>query len=374
MRLHRFFINPTLLLAAVLLSLICGEIALRTYDAMRRTRANIPPPPPVPLHILKQSPVLYGLNPEHPGISSQGLRDDEAAIPKPAGTFRILVLGDSVAYGSNLPKDDIFANRLERLLRDHFGLVEVVNAAVMGYTAYNELHYYLEEGRNFGADLVLVAFCMNDVVNPRLHWGDAPGVTFPAESIPNHDYDRDHILPRIRKLEEEKTRPPLLKKSRLYEVVEKARGPLFRKRFRHFADTGARIPTYITGEDTLSIEVLLDRNSPEWRWLASIYASLHDAVRAEGAKMAIAIFPLAYQLDEGYPFFPQERLADYCRENSIPCLDLLPAFRKHAKADIFVLEKEGRDDIWHLTDQGHKLSADEIQRFLQEQGLVPIKR
>ena len=143
---------------------------------------------------------------------------------------------------------------------------------------------------------------------------------------------------------------------------------------RNFADTGARIPTYITGEDTLSIEVLLDRNSPEWRWLASIYDRLHDTVSAERAKLAIAIFPLAYQLNEGYPFFPQKQLASYCRENSIPCLDLLPAFRKQSKEDIFVLDKEGRDDIWHLTDSGHKLSAEEIRRFLQEQELLPTNR
>lgn len=353
-----------------MLSLIAGEIALRAFEAARHSRAAPPHPAPVPLHILKQSPVLYGLNPEHPDISSQGLRDQEVAIPKPTGTFRILVLGDSVAYGSTVAKADTFSNRLERLLRPQFGAVEVINAAVMGYTPYNELHYYLEDGRKFGPDLVIVAFCMNDVANPRLHWGDAPGVTFPGEAIPNHDYDRDHILPRIRKLEEENIRPPLVKQSRLHAALEKAAGRFFRRNSRNFADTGARIPTYITGEDTLSIKVLLDRNSPEWRWLASIYDRLHNAVRAEGAKLAIAIFPLAYQLDKGCPFFPQDQIADYCRENSIPCLDLLPAFKGHSKEALFVLGKEGRDDIWHLTDYGHSLTANEMQRFLQEKALV----
>jgi hypothetical protein len=151
-------------------------------------------------------------------------------------------------------------------------------------------------------------------------------------------------------------------------------GRLVHPKLRHFADTGAKIPTYVTGEDTLSIEVLLNRNSPEWRWLASIYDRLHKAVRAEGAQLVIAIFPLAYQLDDGYPFFPQERLADYCRENSIPCLDLLPALRKHSKEDVFVLGKEGRDDQWHLTDAGHQVTATEILRFLQERQLLPVER
>lgn len=374
MSVYRFFINGALLVAALCLSFIAGEIALRAYEAARNARPNGTPPAPVPLHIVKQSPVLYALNPEHPDISSQGLRDDEAAIPKPEGTFRILVLGDSVAYGSSVPKTDTFSNRLERMLREQFGPVEVINAAVMGYTPYNELDYYLEEGRKFGADLVIVAFCMNDVANPRLHWGDAPGVTFPTEAIPNHDYDRDHILPRLRKLEEKKTHQSFLKQSRLHAVLEKALGRLNRRKSKNFADTGAAIPTFITGEDTLSIEVLLDRNSSEWRWLASIYDRLHEAVRAERAQLVIAIFPLAYQLDDSYPFFPQERLADYCREKSIPCLDLLPAFKKHSKEDVFILDKEGRDDIWHLTDYGHTLSAHLIQGFLQEQSLVRLNR
>jgi lysophospholipase L1-like esterase len=373
-RVRRFFINGALLVAALLLSLIAGEIALRAYEAAHNPGANAPPPAPIPLHLVKQSPVLYALNPEHPDISSQGLRDDEAAIPKPEGTFRILVLGDSVAYGSSVPRAETFSNRLEQMLREQFGSVEVVNAAVMGYTPYNELHYYLEDGRKFGADLVIVAFCMNDVANPRMHWGDAPGVTFPAEAIPNHHYDRNHILPRLRILEEEKNHQSFLKQSRLHAVLEKAVGRLFRRSFKHFAETRAAIPTFITGEDTLSIEVLLDRNSPEWRWLASIYDRMNDAVRTERAQLAIVIFPLAYQLDEGYPFFPQERLADYCRENSIPCLDLLPTFKKHSKQDVFILDREGRDDIWHLTEYGHNLSAEKIQQFLQAKGLVPTQR
>ncbi|MCA1605204.1 MAG: SGNH/GDSL hydrolase family protein, partial [Acidobacteria bacterium] len=194
MRYRRFFMRLCLSLGAILLALLSLEIALRAFvpaDAL----------PPVPLHLVSDSPVLYGLNPDHPDISSQGLRDDEVAVPKPAGVRRILVLGDSVAYGSSVPRQDAFPNRLERMSREEFGAVEVINAAVMGYTPYNELQYYLHRGKDFGADIVLVAFCMNDVANPRLHWGDAPGVKFPSDAIPNADYDRDHILPRVRQLE-----------------------------------------------------------------------------------------------------------------------------------------------------------------------------
>ena len=371
-------------LAATLLALFLLEVGVRGYDLARSyyEHADNQQPAPVPLHLVNDSPVLYGLNPRHPDINSQGLRDDEVAIPKPEGVGRILVLGDSVAYGSSVPRADAFPNRLERFSRQQSGPVEVINAGVMGYTPYNELQYYLQTGRKFEAEVVIIAFCMNDVANPRLHWGDAPGVRFPPEAIPNPVYDRNHVLPKVLQLEDENVRrkrsaeraPSLLRHSRLYNLLAPAVGKFFHPKPKNPGDTGAKIPTYITGEDTLSIEVLLDRTSPEWRWLASTYDRLHEAIRAERAKLVIVVFPLAYQLDAGYPFFPQEQIKDYCNQNSIQCLDLLPSFKLHRKEDIFVLDKEGHDDIWHLTDYGHELSAREIQKFLIQKGLIPVQK
>ena len=358
------------MLAAAALALLVLEAGLRGYDAaaVYLSRPEPGSPPPVPLHVVTNSPTLYELNPEHPDISSQGFRDDEVSVPKPAGTFRVLVLGDSVAYGSAVPRGETFANLLEAELRRELPGAEVVNAGVMGYTPYNELQFYLTKGRLFEPDLVIVAFCMNDVANPRLHWGDAPGVRVPREAIPNEAYDREHILPVVRRLEEQKRTgapegPPVLRHSRLYRALAPALARAFRR--------SPAVPTRVTGEDDLSIEVLLDRSSPEWRWLASTYDRLREAVRADGAEMTVVFFPLAYQMDESYPFLPQRRLAEYCRERSLRCLDLLPPFRRHDEGEIFLLDKEGHDDIWHLTRFGHELTARELLRFLREERLLP---
>ena len=87
-------------LAVTLLTLFLLEVGIRGYDLARSYYAHpdTHQPAPVPLHVVNDTPVLYGLNPGHPDINSQGLRDDEVAIPKPEGVGRILVLGDSVAY------------------------------------------------------------------------------------------------------------------------------------------------------------------------------------------------------------------------------------------------------------------------------------
>jgi hypothetical protein len=358
--------------AAVVLLLVFLEAAIRGYGAARALLAGeaAGPGPPVPLHVVTGEPFLYGLNPEHPDISPQATRDDAVAVPKPPGTFRVLVLGDSLAYGASVAPSETFPNRLEALLRERATpSAEVVNAAVSGYGPYNELHYYLARGREFGADVVVVAFCMNDVVNPRLHWGDAPGVAIPDAAVPNLEYDRRHVLPKIRRMNEGDAGPPLLKHSRLYAALEPALKRLFAKP-RDFG-AGQRVPTYITGEDSISIEVLLDESSPEWLWLTSLYGRLGDAVSADGATLVVALFPLAYQMDDGYPFLPQQRLAAFCERNSIVSLDLLPAFKRRAKGDIFLLDNSGYHDVWHLTEEGHRASAEALLGFMREKNLLP---
>ena len=352
-----------LTLAMMLLILIFLEILLRLYDAGK----NQPSHPP--LHVVLDSPFLYGLNPEHPGISSQGLRDDEVIIPKAEGVFRILVLGDSIAYGTFVLKAKTFAERLEIILENHHGPTDVINAGVMGYTAYNELQYYLTKGRSFDPDIVIVAFCMNDVANPRLHWNYTKQklVDIPPEAIPNHDYDINHVIPI---LQEHQTALSILESTRLYKALEWRIKTLFAEKEKNIPDTKAEIPTYITGEDTLSIKVLLDESSPEWVWLTSIYERLHHSIKADRGRLIIVLFPLAYQLDDAYPYFPQKKIAKFCKQNSIYCVDLLNLFRQYVKEDVFLLNSFGFYDIWHLTEFGHEITAKRIWNFLQENGLL----
>ena len=48
-------------------------------------------------------------------INSAGFRDRDYSVKKPAGVYRIAVIGDSIAFGNNLPVDDTFSNQLEQL-------------------------------------------------------------------------------------------------------------------------------------------------------------------------------------------------------------------------------------------------------------------
>lgn len=93
-----------------------------------------------------------------------GFRDRDFAAPKPEGTFRIMVLGDSITWGVGLPAEKRYTNLLEGFLRDVApGLgAEVLNFSMPGIGTSHEaalLHVYQDV---VDPDMVVVGFCLND--------------------------------------------------------------------------------------------------------------------------------------------------------------------------------------------------------------------
>jgi lysophospholipase L1-like esterase len=361
MRLRRLAGHLGLSATAVVLVLAGAELVLRALDRPKRQ----------PMHVLCDCPYIFEQNPARRDVSPQGLRDRVFEVPKPAGVFRVLVLGDSVAWGVNVPEADTFAKVLERRLQGRGLRVEVMNAGVLGYTAWNELEYYVARGRSFEPDLVLVAFCMNDVVDPELHWSGTPREVpkVPAEAIPNPEYHRTHV---------ERLLGPALplvgRRSYLLRRVAELRDPRRRPGWddgRFAVVGGRRWPTYVTDEDDLGIQVLCDYESPEWRWLRGVYARLRAAVEQDRARLAVLVVPLAYELEDGYPFRPEEAFARYGLESGLPCLDLREPLRAHRAEGVFPASDGGRPDVWHPTPRGHAVIARELDAFLTARGMLP---
>jgi lysophospholipase L1-like esterase len=126
-------------------------------------------------------------------INSQGTRGAEFSVAKPAGTFRILSLGDSRTFGWGLAEEDTYSGRLGQLLKDFqganiefptsniqrpitaspltpsegerenlrraFGVskrVEVINAGVNAWSFAQMAVYFREFGLRYQPDLVVV--------------------------------------------------------------------------------------------------------------------------------------------------------------------------------------------------------------------------
>jgi lysophospholipase L1-like esterase len=102
-------------------------------------------------------------------INALGLRGDEIAPSKPAGTIRIACLGDSTTFGvfkygpGDLRASSAYPAALAGVLRDAgYTRVEVVNAGVLGATSASGLTLFLTTLRPLAPDVLIVRLGNND--------------------------------------------------------------------------------------------------------------------------------------------------------------------------------------------------------------------
>ncbi len=98
-----------------------------------------------------------------PTLNSLGYRDEEHADEKPAGTVRILVLGDSLTFGHGVADDEIWPRQLQQIAGAG---VEVITLAQNGWSTTDELRAFERDGRRFDPDLVVVGVVDNDLQPP----------------------------------------------------------------------------------------------------------------------------------------------------------------------------------------------------------------
>jgi len=91
-------------------------------------------------------------------INDKGLRDRQHTYERQNDEERVLVLGDSFAWGYGVEESERFSQLLEQSLG-----VEVINAGVSGYSTDQELLWYKNEGIKYETDLVILVIAGNDV-------------------------------------------------------------------------------------------------------------------------------------------------------------------------------------------------------------------
>lgn len=96
--------------------------------------------------------------------NADGLRDDAIPRPKPAGTFRVVMLGDSFVLGYTVERTDLFVDHCETWWNAEERRVDVVNAGTEGWATDQEVLWFLEEGVRYEPDLVLLFPYDNDLV------------------------------------------------------------------------------------------------------------------------------------------------------------------------------------------------------------------
>lgn len=114
--------------------------------------------------------------------NSLGYRGDEIVVPKPAGELRIVCVGGSTTYDSDIEDYRLaYPSRLEAELRGRgYGNVTVINAGGAGWTSWESLIGFELRVLDLDPDIVINFDAINDVHTrfvwpPELYRGDNSG-------------------------------------------------------------------------------------------------------------------------------------------------------------------------------------------------------
>lgn len=98
-------------------------------------------------------------------INSQGIRDTEYIIPKPKDVYRIIVLGDSVTFGTEYSNELTYTKLLEKKLNSNLNpeiKFEVLNAGVCAYNVIQKFILLKHKLLDYQPDLVILQFINDD--------------------------------------------------------------------------------------------------------------------------------------------------------------------------------------------------------------------
>jgi lysophospholipase L1-like esterase len=113
-----------------------------------------------------------------------GLRDDPIR-PKAEGEYRVLLLGDSVAFGWGVERERAIASRLEGRLRPLLGRpVRVINTGVGSYNTVQEWRFLTSIGFGLDPDAVCLLYVANDVDVHREPFDLSPPPPRRGQSLP----------------------------------------------------------------------------------------------------------------------------------------------------------------------------------------------
>ncbi len=326
---------------AALVACLIGEVAVRLY-AGHPLWPIVPPKPYVDNDLLYQpSPtVLYELRPgtdEEVGyghvriaINRAGFRGDvEPVVPKPAGTWRAIVLGDSFTFSGKVLLADTFAERLEKILaaRDPSRRYEVLNLGVPGYKSSQELGLLREKGLALDPDLVIVDYTLNAAAPPvQLISGKRP------------------MWPELNRF---------VKRFDLVQFLYANWKQYAFLREGNFFRRGQNYPDLAEG-------------SPRWEASKADLREMKRVTGEKGVALLVVMWPVFVELD-AYPYAAKHRLViEACNQLGVPVLDLLPAFQGIDAPTLWA----SRDDH-HPNASAQQRVAEVVAAGLEEKGLLP---
>ena len=376
----KLFIPSLLVVSSILVSLVVFEIALRLVDYSE------------PVWYEPDARLGWRMRPglaawyTHEGrafvrVNGEGMRDRDHVPYKPAGVYRIAVLGDSYAEARQVEREQAFWARLPEALAacgfQRGKTLEVLNFGVSGYGTAQEYLMLESTAMRYRPDLVLLQFTNgNDVRNnsfalepekdqPFYHLAADGRLHLDASfaSEPKFRGRTSFLSETVRKLTD---------KSRVLQLIRVAKESSFVK----VANAGV--------EQGLEAAVLApprDRQWDEaWRVTEGLISMTADYARRNGARFALVSVPYAIQAHPDRAqrerlqaslgvkdlLYPDRRLAALAEKQGFDAVTLAEGMLRTAQQKDAPLYGFPNTQLGfgHWNETGHRVAADLIAQSL----------
>jgi lysophospholipase L1-like esterase len=377
--------NLALAGASLAIALVIGESALRLAGF---SYPNFWQPDPITGTSLR--PGMEGWQRDegraYVKISAQGLRDREHSIAKPAGTYRIAVLGDSYTEAMQVDIDRTFWSLLPKRLQScGFAAgkkLETLNFGVSGYGTAHELLTLRERVWPYAPDMVLLAFFPgNDVRNnSKALEGEKGRAYFSLKDDRLYLDTAFRDDPEFKDKQRISVHRALLQESRIYQLLRRVRAGNIAQHF-HNAPVAAALASGVKlTEPGLDEQVFHEPADEKWReaWEITdrLVLAANEETRSHAARFVLAVLSTpgtvypdpqmraryAESLGVKSLFYPEERLQRLGEHDGFDVLALAPAMQRAAdEKHVFLHGFENtRPGFGHWNEAGHALAADLI--------------
>ena len=346
------FVKSLLLFSGLVIGLFTAEIALRiqyyhSYAAKRKLHVQA-------VGCMQRSAipsVPFMLKPNSGEINSFGrytFRSPSVNDPKPKGTFRIVVIGDSMVFGYGIKSEETFSRILESSLnkvagKTGYSSFEVVDMGVPLYDIFIESALVKDIARSrLNPDLIILGyFGSNDLIKSSWEFnGNTEVLTAFFHRV--HSLEVLNVFPFLPL----KIKNILINNSYLYEKLFSARESLIKKLFPK-TDFKMELVSRQIGE-----EALLD---------------MIRATRDNKIDFLILNLPWSrYDMEQSWDRENEDWMGKMQEKYLFHYLDIRPVF-KAEKPQKLVCEET---DNCHPGKYGHELIAQALYQYLMNEGLL----
>lgn len=338
-------------------------------------------------------------------INSEGLRDQEHAKPKPPGTLRIAVIGDSYPEAFPVPLEASFWAIMGKKLEEcgAFGgkRVEVINFGVSGYGTAQELITLREHVWDYSPDIVMLAVTTNNDISDNLRalkkTDEVPYFSYRQGKLVLDDSFKETRAFRWRQSALFRTGRWIKDHSRLIQGINQGHHGfkiwLAARRARNAPaaqvepqpGTQDQTRTSAAASEELGIDNLIYREPSDetwndaWRVTEALIMQMRDEVKARGAQLVVVtlsngiqVFPDAnarqiflQRVGASDLFYPDHRIGNFCVREKIPVITLAPQMQAYADQNKVFLHGFGSNlGNGHWNQLGQRMAAELIsQRF-----------